>query len=87
MRRDTPKDERLAPVDADTTLRALKSVETLEAGYSIWGELRRSHAARRLIYAEERRRLEGEGRFLLGAIKAAGDLRTKDASLLPTPSG
>ena len=64
MRHDTPAD----------SIRALRSVETLEAAYASWAELRRDGAARKLRHLEELRRLDSEGKFLLGAIRAAGDI-------------
>lgn len=77
MRRDTPRDElpaapeRAEPADA---LQALGMGQTLEAAYGIWEDLRREHAGRRLAIAQEEHRLESEGRFLLGAVRAAGHL-------------
>lgn len=53
-------------------LARLSIIETLEEAYDAWGELREEHAAVRARYVEERARLEREGAFLLGAVKAAG---------------
>lgn len=57
---------------AEQTLSRLAMIETLEEGYDAWRELSAEHAQLRARYAEERERLEREGAFLLGAVRAAG---------------
>lgn len=84
MKRDTPPDDMPAVVampeaDPVAALHALRSVETLEAAYEVWEELERAFDARAQHRGEEQQRLEGEGRFLLGAVRAAGNLSGEPA--------
>jgi hypothetical protein len=58
-----PPDDRLAPS---------RSLETLGAAYQLWAEQRLEHAALVARYAQERRRVEDEAQFVLGAVRAAG---------------
>lgn len=46
-------------------------METLESAYDAWLELRLAHGAARLRFKEERERLEQQGSFLVGAVRAA----------------
>lgn len=46
--------------------------ETIEAAYAIWSTHKLEHAAAILHFEQERRRLEGQGSFLVGAVRAAG---------------
>jgi hypothetical protein len=65
----------LSGVDAagpDTALARLRALETLESGYEAWLELKQDHAAFRARLREERERLDQQGSFLLGAVRAAG---------------
>ncbi|WP_163783000.1 hypothetical protein [Myxococcus vastator] len=55
----------------DAALARLRALETLESGYEAWLELQVEHAASRLRFREERERLEQQGSFLLGAVRAA----------------
>ncbi|WP_426751024.1 hypothetical protein [Myxococcus sp. Y35] len=56
----------------DAALARLRALETLESGYEAWLELKLELAASRLRFREERERLEQQGSFLLGAVRAAG---------------
>jgi hypothetical protein len=64
-------------------LARVRSVETLEVGYDAWLELRLAHGAARLRFREERERLEQQGSFLVGAVRAASQERV--ASEGPAP--
>lgn len=44
---------------------------SIEAGYEAWDALRETQRQERARLAEERRKLEDQGRFLLGAVRAA----------------
>jgi hypothetical protein len=61
-----------AEASPDAALARLRAVETLESGYEAWLELKLEHAAARARFQEERERLEQQGSFLLGAVRAAG---------------
>jgi hypothetical protein len=66
---------RLSGVEAagpDAALARLRALETLESGYEAWLELKLEHAAFRARLREERERLDQQGSFLLGAVRAAG---------------
>nr|WP_211194198.1 hypothetical protein [Pyxidicoccus fallax] len=56
----------------DAALARLRALETLESGYEAWLELKLEHAAFRARLREERERLDQQGSFLLGAVRAAG---------------
>ena len=56
----------------DAALARLRALETLESGYEAWLALKLEQAASRLRFREERERLEQQGSFLLGAVRAAG---------------
>ncbi len=64
-----PADSRLAPSAA---LTAQSSLETLEAAYAQWREEKLRYAAARARLVEQRRRLDDEAAFLVGAVRAAG---------------
>jgi hypothetical protein len=53
-------------------LARLRSLETLETSYEAWLELKQEHGAARLRFKEERERLDQQGSFLVGAVRAAG---------------
>jgi hypothetical protein len=57
-------------------------VETLEVGYDAWLELRLAHGAARLRFQEERERLEQQGSFLVGAVRAASQERAASEALV-----
>jgi hypothetical protein len=79
LRRDTPRDlpAVVAPGEGSgggpaSVLARLRGVETLETAYEAWLELKLEHGAARLRFKEERERLEQQGSFLVGAVRAAG---------------
>jgi hypothetical protein len=53
-------------------LARLRGLETLETAYEAWLELKLEHSAARLRFKEERERLDQQGSFLVGAVRAAG---------------
>jgi hypothetical protein len=59
------------PDDVDDVLARARSVETLEAAYGALAELRAAHLAYRLGVTRERKKLDDQGAFLLGSIRAA----------------
>ncbi|MBF5041369.1 hypothetical protein FGE12_03145 [Aggregicoccus sp. 17bor-14] len=59
------------PALAEAALARVRSLETLEAAYAAWLELRLAHGAQRLRWREEAQRLEEQGAFLVGAVRAA----------------
>ncbi len=69
-RKDTPRD--LPAVAGDGALERARTLETLEAAYEAWLELRLAQGAARLRFQEERERLAQQGSFLVGAVRAAG---------------
>ena len=56
-------------------LARVRGVETLESAYDAWLELRLAHGSARLRFQEERERLEQQGSFLVGAVRAASQER------------
>jgi hypothetical protein len=58
---------------ADELCARAESLETLHAAYAAWNELREVRAAEALASAAERRRLDEQGAFLLGAVRSATD--------------
>jgi hypothetical protein len=77
-RRDTPRDLP-AVVDsgkgsegAHSVLARLRTLENLETAYEAWLELKLEHGASKLRFQEERERLDQQGAFLVGAVRAAG---------------
>lgn len=57
----------------DAAIEQLERIETIEQAYDAWDELRREHAAFRARCAEERRKIDQQGSFLVGAVRAAAD--------------
>jgi hypothetical protein len=80
LRHDTPRD--MPAVEApptevgtespQTVLARMRSLETLETAYEAWLELKLEHGASRGHFREERERLDQQGSFLIGAVRAAG---------------
>jgi hypothetical protein len=56
---------------ADAALTQLHLVETIEQAYEAWTELKLQHAAMRARSSEELRKVEQQGSFLVGAVRAA----------------
>ncbi|HLL53085.1 MAG TPA: hypothetical protein VK447_06030 [Myxococcaceae bacterium] len=71
-RHDTPEDLPAVAAGSPSLLARLRRMETLEALYQAWLELRVEHAATRARFATERQRLEQQGSFVVGAVRAAG---------------
>lgn len=70
----------MAPV-IDAALERLGRLETLAHAYEVWGALRAEHAAFLLACESERRRLQQQGAFLVGAVRAAaGPVHSTTAS-------
>lgn len=68
----------------ESALARARSVETIEAAYAAWGELRLAASTIERQWAAERRRLDEQGRLLLGAAKVAlGTAPAADAALAP----
>lgn len=65
-------------------LARVRSLETLEPAYDAWHELRRAYAAARSRFQEELERLEQQGSFLVGAVRAASQERAASAEPAPT---
>lgn len=59
------------PSAVDEALAELSAVETVDQGYAALRTLEVAHAAERLAVSQERRRLEDEASFLVGAVAAA----------------
>lgn len=69
-----------APERVNDALRRARTLETLEGAYAAWAELKLELAAARVRFADERRRLEEQGRFLLNSLKAAGEVPGEPAA-------
>jgi hypothetical protein len=63
----------LGPPQASTVREGLARVQGIEAAYEQWQELREHHRAALARLADERRKLEQQGQFVLGAVRAARD--------------
>ncbi|MBJ6765720.1 hypothetical protein JGU66_33615 [Myxococcaceae bacterium JPH2] len=74
------------PSGPDEALARLRGLETLEAAYEAWSDLRRHQAAARQRFREERERLSHQGDFLLGAVRAAGLMVPEGAAPALVPS-
>ncbi len=70
---EAPQRVRSAGRSAQSALLRLHAAETIEQAYDAWAELRVEHAAFLVHCGEERRRLEEQGGFLLGAVRAAAE--------------
>ncbi|KFA89250.1 hypothetical protein Q664_35820, partial [Archangium violaceum Cb vi76] len=65
-------------------LARVRGMETLEPAYEGWLELRLAYGAARSRFQEERERLDQQGSFLVGAVRAASQERA--ASGEPAPA-
>lgn len=78
LRRDTPQDMPavVAPQEGQegpgAVLARVRALETLETAYEAWLALKLEHAATRQRFQEEHARLDQQGSFLVGAVRAAG---------------
>ncbi len=59
-------------------------VETLEAAWEAWAELKLAHQRARKRWVEERKRLEEQGSLLLGAVRAASGASPGQSEALTT---
>jgi hypothetical protein len=59
---------------AAQTLAWANRIETIAGGYEAWAQLRRDHSSALLGLSQERRQLDQQGEFLVGAVRAARDL-------------
>ncbi|XHF15085.1 hypothetical protein NR798_31405 [Archangium gephyra] len=64
-------------------LARVRSLETLEPAYDAWLELRRAYGAAQARFQEERERLEQQGSFLVGAVRAASQERAASVDAAP----
>jgi hypothetical protein len=80
--RDDALEPRLSDpkVAARDALTRLRSLETIEDAYIAWGELRALHGKAKAAYGAELDRIEGQGDFLLGAVRAARSLSSQGSS-------
>ena len=74
---------------ADAALVQLHLIESIEQAWEAWAELRLQHAAFRARAVEELRRIEQQGSFLIGAVRAAAQApgSEEDGSAALTTSG
>ena len=96
-RHDTPRDMPAVEAQPPTVggespqavLARMRSLETLETAYEAWLELKLEHGAARVRLREERGRLDQQGSFLIGAVRAAGVEPTpgSEAGLVPAADG
>ncbi len=76
------------PAEHDHLPIRARGLDTLEAAFGVWVECKLEHAAALSRLADERRRLEQQGSFLVGAVRAAQQLdapapSSTDAALVP----
>ncbi|HEX5746407.1 MAG TPA: hypothetical protein VFZ09_09185 [Archangium sp.] len=64
-------------------LARVRGMETLEPAYDAWLELRLAYGTARLRFQEERERLDQQGSFLVGAVRAASQERAVSAEPAP----
>jgi hypothetical protein len=84
LRHDTPLDEVPAGALAERAfdpraatepaLARVRRIETIEGAYEAWAELRQDHGSALGKLAFERKQLDQQGEFLVGAVRAARDL-------------
>ena len=82
MRHDTPVDLPALSItvfdpraSAANALARVRRIETISGAYDAWIELRLEHSGALLRLSEERKQLEQQGEFLVGAVRAARDLK------------
>ncbi len=77
---DTPIAETLAAISFDPqaaveqALARLRRIETIQGAYEAWLDLRLEHSGTVSKLADERKQLDQQGEFLVGAVRAARDL-------------
>lgn len=82
LRHDTPVDvpDALAAMSfdpqaaADQALARVRRIETIQGAYEAWLDLRLEHSGTVSKLADERKQLDQQGEFLVGAVRAARDL-------------
>lgn len=78
-RPEAPREPPPSAASAESVIRGalarVRGLETLEPAYDAWLELRLAHGAARLRFQEEHARLEQQGSFLVGAVRAASQER------------
>ncbi|MBS1150647.1 MAG: hypothetical protein H6Q89_2345 [Myxococcaceae bacterium] len=82
LRHDTPVDPAPAAAlgafdpgaAAEQALARVRRIETIEGAYDAWSELRLEYSSLVRKLADERRQLDQQGEFLVGAVRAARDL-------------
>ncbi len=80
LRHDTPVDVPASGSSFDPTAAAeqalarVKRIETIQGAYEAWLELRLEHSGTVSRLADERKQLDQQGEFLVGAVRAARDL-------------
>ncbi|RJS27535.1 hypothetical protein DRW03_00535 [Corallococcus sp. H22C18031201] len=84
--RELDPDSEREPSGPDEALARLRGLETLEAAYEAWNDLRRHQEVARQRFREERERLSHQGDFLLGAVRAAGLMVPEGAAPALTPA-
>jgi hypothetical protein len=67
---------------SQAALARMRGMETLEAAYEAWLELKLEHGAARLRFQEEHERLNQQGSFLVGAVRAAGEEASDSPALV-----
>jgi len=80
LRHDTPLD--VPPPEssfdptaaAEQALARVRRIETIQGAYEAWLELRLEHSGTVSRLADERKQLDQQGEFLVGAVRAASDL-------------
>lgn len=86
-RPEAPREPLPPGVAAESVIRGalarVRGLETLEPAYDAWLELRLAYGAARLRFQEEHERLEQQGSFLVGAVRAASQERAASAGTAP----
>ena len=80
LRHDTPLDSPITELSfdpqaaAEQALARVRRIETIQGAYDAWLELRLEHSGTVSKLADERKQLQQQGEFLVGAVRAARDL-------------
>lgn len=77
--REPPRPDASGEAVTRGALARVRGLETLEPAYEAWLESRLAHGAARLRFQQERERLEQQGSFLVGAVRAASQERAGSA--------
>jgi hypothetical protein len=91
MSQSLPSEEvtALSRIEPDQAVEQVRALDTLDAIYRVWDELRAAWRARQEVQTQAWQRLEGEGSFLVGAVRAAGGVEPSAGSdlLMRTDAG